>query len=162
MVVLSTIFGESISSRLFQELRENKGLCYTVYSYRTYFSDIALWTVYASTGPSQTEKLISALKEETGKLKNNPPSREEIDDAKSHLKGSIVLAKEDMETRMKRMVRQYILRSDVFPFEKSLEYIAEVNRDRIAERIEELFKERDFSYLVYGNREQEENERDNR
>jgi len=153
MVVLSTIFGESISSRLFQELRENKGLCYTVYSYRTYFSDIALWTVYASTGPSQTEELISALKRETEKLKNNPPSKEEIENAKSHLRGSIVLAKEDMETRMKRMVRQYILRGDVFPFEKSLEYIEEVNRTRIAERIEKLFKEKDFSYLVYGNRE---------
>ena len=55
-LVFSTAFGESMSCRLFQKLREELGLCYTVYSFRTFFSDTGMWTIYANTTPAQTPK----------------------------------------------------------------------------------------------------------
>ena len=65
-LVFNTLFGESMSSRLFQDLREDKGLCYTVYSFRSYFTDISLWTIYASTTPATLSPLLDGLEAELG------------------------------------------------------------------------------------------------
>ncbi len=90
-LVFSTAFGESMSSRLFQKLREEEGLCYTVYSFRTFFSDTGMWTIYANTTPAQTGKFLSALDQELSRLLSQPLSGPEIEDAKSHLVGSMIL-----------------------------------------------------------------------
>ncbi len=150
MLVLSTIFGESISSRLFQVLREELGLCYTVYSFRTYFTDSGIFSIYASTGPRELERLLVALKREIKRFVDEPPGIEEIDDAKTHLKGTIVLVREDMETRMKRLARQYLMRKDVYPFEKSFKYIEAVSRESVVDLIKGLIRIEDFNFLLYG------------
>ncbi len=150
MLVLSTIFGESISSRLFQVLREELGLCYTVYSFRTYFTDSGIFSIYASTGPRELERLLVALKREIKRFVDEPPGIDEIDDAKTHLKGTIVLVREDMETRMKRLARQYLMRKDVYPFEKSFKYIEAVSRESVVDLIKGLIRIEDFNFLLYG------------
>jgi len=150
MVVFSTLMGESISSRLFQALREEQGLCYSVYSFRTYFSDTAQWTVYASTAPSDLKKLLNSLKTEIEKVRENKPEIGEIEDAKTHLLGGITIAKEDMETRMKRLARQYILRGRIFNFKESVDNIKKVNKRRIDHLINKIIAERKFNLLVYG------------
>jgi len=150
MVVFSTLFGESISSRLFQVLREGKGLCYTVYSFRAYFSDVAVWTIYVSTTPSDLEKLLRSLKEEIKKVTNEAPSKEEINDAKTHLIGSITIAREDMETRMKRLARQYILRGRIFGFKESMDQINNVDKKRVDNLVKKIMTENHFNLLVYG------------
>ncbi len=150
LLILSTILGESISSRLFQVLREEKGLCYAVYSFRTFFSDSGIFTVYASTGPREVEELLHALKDEIKRFENEPPSEREIEDAKTHLKGNIILVREDMETRMKRLARQYIMNGEVYPFEQSFKYIDSISRKRVMELSESLVKANDFNFLIYG------------
>jgi len=150
MVVFSTLMGESISSRLFQVLREEKGLCYSVYSFRTYFSDIAQWTVYASTTPSDLDKLLTSLRVEIEKVRKSKPGNQEIEDAKTHLLGGITIAKEDMETRMKRLARQYILRGRIFNFRESVDQINRVDKKRIDRLINKVILERNFNILVYG------------
>ena len=66
--VFSTAFGESMSSRLFQQLREKEGLCYSVYSFRTYYSDTGLWTIYANCTPALAPRLIESLARELKRL----------------------------------------------------------------------------------------------
>ncbi len=119
-LVFSTAFGESMSCRLFQKLREELALCYTVYSFRTFFSDTGMWTIYANTTPGQTARFLAALDKELAHLLAEPLTPAEIEDAKSHLVGSMILSREDMETRMKRLVRQHLMMDRILSFEESV------------------------------------------
>jgi predicted Zn-dependent peptidase len=149
-LVFSTAFGESMSCRLFQKLREQLGLCYTVYSFRSFFSDIGMWTVYASATPRQARALLDALDAELARLLAEPLSRQEIDDAKSHLAGSMILSREDMESRMKRLVRQHVTMHRVLEFDESLEALRAVTDSDIEGFVRTLLRRDSFSLLAYG------------
>jgi predicted Zn-dependent peptidase len=149
-LVFSTSFGESMSSRLFQSLREELGLCYTVYSFRTFFSDTGLWTVYASATPALARKLLVALDGELARLARDPLSERENEDAKSHLVGSMILSREDMETRMKRLVRQYTMIGRVLEFEEAVDMIRSVTPEDSAAFVSQRLRRDDFSLLAYG------------
>ena len=125
-LVFSTAFGESMSSRLFQRLREEQALCYTVYSFRTFYSDVGQWTVYANATPAQTGKLLAALDAELARLRREPLGALEIDDARSHLVGSMIISREDMESRMKRLARQHAMIERVLEFDESVAMIRAV------------------------------------
>jgi predicted Zn-dependent peptidase len=149
-LVFSTAFGESMSSRLFQSLREELGLCYTVYSFRSFFSDTGLLTVYANATPELSRKLLIALDGELSRLVREPLSVSEIADAKSHLSGSMILSREDMESRMKRLVRQFTMIDRVLEFEESVEMIEKVGTGEVERFISTYIKRDSFSLLAFG------------
>lgn len=151
-LVFNTLFGESMSSRLFQRLREDRGLCYSVSSFRSYFTDVALWTIYANTIPSLLPNLIEAINEELARLHSEAPTQQEIEDAISQLKGNMILAKEDMENRMKRLFRQYHLTHRAIEYDSSLRLLAEITREDILSIIEQRIQPQQFSLLAYGNK----------
>ncbi len=151
-LVFSTLFGESMSSRLFQRLRDNEGLCYTIYTFRTYYSDTALWTIYANTLPESVPKFLNALNKELKRCLLEPPDKREVENAKSQIKGNLTLAREDMENRMKRLMRQYILTGQVLEYKESLHLLEEVLPEDIYEVIERIIKPNNFNLLVYGSR----------
>ncbi|MEE8592158.1 MAG: pitrilysin family protein [Spirochaetia bacterium] len=151
-LVFNTLFGESMSSRLFQRLREDRGLCYSVSSFRSYFTDVALWTIYANTIPSMLPNLIEAINEELARLHSEAPTQQEIEDAISQLKGNMILAKEDMENRMKRLFRQYHLTHRAIEYDSSLRLLAEITREDILSIIEQRIQPQQFSLLAYGNK----------
>jgi len=149
-LILSTCFGESMSSRLFQKIREDEGLCYSIYSHRAYFQYSALWIIYTNTLLKLIPKLIAALNRELRSLYNNPPLKKEVEDAKCHIKGTMVLSKQDMEVRMKRIARQYIVMNRVLTYKESLAIIESVTQEDIAKIINSLIKCENFNLLVYG------------
>ncbi|HET6450749.1 MAG TPA: pitrilysin family protein [Spirochaetia bacterium] len=151
-LVFSTAFGESMSSRLFQKLREEQGLCYTVYSFRTFFSDLGMWTIYANTTPAQTARFLEALDGELSRLLKEPLSDREIEDAKSHLVGSMILSREDMETRMKRLVRQFLMMDRILSFEESVAALRAVTPASAEEYARACLRPDSFSLLAYGSR----------
>ena len=151
-LVFNTLFGESMSSRLFQRLREDQGLCYSVSSFRTYFTDVSLWTIYANTIPSLLPSLVEAINQELARLHEQPPTEREIQDAKSQLKGNMILAREDMENRMKRLFRQVHLTGTVVEYETSLELLRRIGRDDILSIIERRIHPDNFNLLAYGSR----------
>jgi predicted Zn-dependent peptidase len=151
-LVFSTAFGESMSCRLFQKLREELALCYTVYSFRTFFSDIGMWTVYANTTPGQTPRFLSALDKELTRLLKEPLTPAEIEDAKSHLIGSMILSREDMETRMKRLVRQSLMMDRILSFEESVAALRAVTPGAAEEHARMCLRADGFSLLAYGSR----------
>jgi predicted Zn-dependent peptidase len=151
-LVFNTLFGESMSSRLFQNLRENKGLCYSVYSFRSYFTDAALWTVYANTTPQSLPPLLESLNEELARLHSDPPSEKEVEDAKSQIRGGMILAKEDMENRMKRLFRQHHLTDRVVEHEESLRLLASIGRQDVIRFIEQHIRAEQFNLLAYGSK----------
>lgn len=151
-LVFSTAFGESMSSRLFQRLREEQALCYTVYSFRTFYSDVGQWTVYANATPAQTGKLLAALDAELARLLAEPLDEREIDDARSHLVGSMIVSREDMESRMKRLVRQHAMIERVLEFDESVRMIRSVSVGDVKRFVEAHVRSDAFNLLAYGSR----------
>jgi len=151
-LVFNTLFGESMSSRLFQDLREDKGLCYTVYSFRSYFTDISLWTIYASTTPATLPALLDGLQAELGRLRAEPPTSREVEDAKSQIRGGMILAKEDMENRMKRLFRMHYLTDRVVEHEESMAMLGQVDREQVLQLVDGLIRAEAFNLLAYGSR----------
>ncbi len=150
--VFSTVMGESMSSRLFQEIREKRALCYSISCFRTLFSDCSLWTVYANTKPGQVKLLITSLNEEFHRLLSQPFTEEEVMDAKSYLKGSLILAKEDMEVRMKRLVRLQQIIGKTMEYEESLLFIDSVAAGEVKEISRAITDSSRFNLLAYGGR----------
>lgn len=151
-LVFNTLFGESMSSRLFQDLREDKGLCYTVYSFRSYFTDISLWTIYASTTPATLPALLDGLQAELGRLRSEPPTAREVEDAKSQIRGGMIQAKEDMESRMKRLFRMHYLTDRVVEHEESVAMLGQVGREQVLHLVDGLIRAEAFNLLAYGSR----------
>jgi predicted Zn-dependent peptidase len=151
-LVFSTAVGESMSSRLFQRIRENKGLCYSVFSMRSFFTHRAVWSVYSNTVPAMLNQLVSALDGELKGLITDPLTEAEIEDAKSHLIGSITISKEDMETRMKRLVRHFVLGREIHDIPTSIEKTRIITRADINRFINSYIETNPFHFLAYGTR----------
>jgi predicted Zn-dependent peptidase len=124
--VANTAFGDSMACRLFQSLREQKGLCYSVFSSPALFCDSTLWTCYATVSPSNSVELLSSMLGELEGLKNHPLSTDEIETAKAHLCGMTRIASQDMEYRMRRIARQALWGNTVLTYEESIERIGAV------------------------------------
>jgi len=151
-LVFSTAVGESMSSRLFQRLREELALCYTVYSFRTFFSDTGLWTIYGNTTPAQTRRFLDELDRELRRLLTQPLTAAEVEDAKSHLVGGMILSREDMETRMKRLARQHLMMNRVLSFEESVAALKAVSRADLEQHVQLCLRGDAFGLVAYGTR----------
>jgi predicted Zn-dependent peptidase len=151
-LVFSTAFGESMSSRLFQKLREELALCYTVYCFRGFFSDTGMWTIYANATPALALKLLHGLDNELARLLREPLSLAEVDEARSHLVGSMILSKEDMETRMKRLVRQSTMLDRVLEFDESVAVLEKVTADDVDRFVRTLLQPGAFNLLAFGSK----------
>jgi predicted Zn-dependent peptidase len=149
-LILSTCFGEAVSSRLFQEIREKQGLCYSIYSNRLYFSDLGLWMIYANTFPELIPELIDKIYTELSVLYKAPPSRQEIEDAKSHIRGTLILSKPDLEVRMKRIARQYIIMHELLTYKQSLALLDSITEQEVAEEVFYLKHNAEYNMLVFG------------
>jgi predicted Zn-dependent peptidase len=106
LFVLNALLGGTMSSRLFQKIREERGLAYNVYSGVNAFMDSGFLMVYAATGPSKGGEAVRLVLEELRDLKNNGPQEAEVDVAKEHLKGSLMLSLESTSSRMSNLARQ--------------------------------------------------------
>lgn len=101
--ILNNIFGGSISSRLFQSIREEKGLAYSVYSFQTNYRDAGLFTVYAGTRPANTAAVVTLILQNMAKLKRQGITPSELTKAKEQLKGNLLLGVESSSGLMSRL-----------------------------------------------------------
>jgi predicted Zn-dependent peptidase len=123
--------GEAMSSRLFQELRERLGLCYTVGSGVASFSDSFLWNAYAATTVEDAAALADTLIKEIRRALAGGLRPEEIADAKSHLIGAFKLAAGDYEYRMRRIGRHLLLGLEPFEVGRSIAWLADAGIDAV-------------------------------
>ena len=147
----STLVGESMSSRLFQKLREENGLCYSIYSFRSIFNCISMWNIYANTMPDIYPDFIAKLNIELSNFLLNKFNDSEIEDARTHLEGGLILSQEDMELRMKRLARHYIFNGKSYSFEESIKMLYSVSLSDIYDFIDKNIANRKFNTLIYGN-----------
>jgi predicted Zn-dependent peptidase len=103
--VLDAVLGGGMASRLFQEIREKRGLAYSVYSYHSQYHDTGSMTVYAGTRPDNTAQVIRLITEEFERVLQSGITTEELERAREALKGSLVLGLENTNSRMVRLGR---------------------------------------------------------
>ena len=106
LLILNTVLGGGMSSRLFQNVREKRGLAYAVFSGLSMFQDVGCLSVYAGTSTENTRRLTQLVMEEFSKLKSTPLGEEELQRAKDYLKGSLMLSLESTSSRMANLARQ--------------------------------------------------------
>ena len=147
--VINAVIGDSVSSRLFQTLREDRGLCYSVYSTFAVNRDSALWSAYAATPGERTVETVETLRAELEAVRRYGFTDTEIADARSHLAGEMLLAAEDTEHRMKRLGRQYFYNGQLLSVEDSVSLLESLHADDIQSRACAGFGVDDESLVVY-------------
>jgi predicted Zn-dependent peptidase len=106
--VFSTLFGGGMSSRLFQEIREDRGLAYSIYSFLSCYEDAGLFGIYAGTSADETAELIPVIAAEAAKVIDHI-NEDEITRARTQLKASILMARESTSSRVEQLARQVML-----------------------------------------------------
>jgi predicted Zn-dependent peptidase len=137
-LIVNAALGGGMSSRLFQEIRERRGLAYSVYSYHTQYTETGVFTCYAGTTPSRADQVIGLLRRELEDVARAGLTRDELDRAKGHVKGSLVLSLEDPGGRMSRLGKSEIAHGEILSVDQTLKRIDRVSLEdanAVAERV---------------------------
>jgi predicted Zn-dependent peptidase len=149
--VLNTILGGSMSSRLFQNVREKRGLAYAVFSGLSAYRDAGSMTIYAGCANDAVGELIDVVIAELRRLKDEPLPGSELQRAKDHLKGSLMLNLESTSSRMSHLARQEIYFDRQFGLDETLEGVERVTVADIARVARDLFADGALAATVLGN-----------
>ena len=136
--ILASALGGGMSSRLFQEIREKRGLAYSVYSYIQQFAGSGSLSFYAGCQPQKAEEVISIIRDITIEVANNGITNEEIIRAKGAVRGALVLSQEDSGSRMNRIGKSELVYGEIMSFDEILKRVSSVTHDEIREIASEL------------------------
>jgi len=148
--VLNTVLGGSMSSRLFQNIREKRGLAYSVFSSLSAYRDAGALTVYAGCGADQVDEVIDLTVQELRGLKEAAMPEAELRRAKDHLKGSLMLSLENTASRMSHLARQEIYFERYFSLDETLEGVERVTAADVQRVAGELFADGTLGVTVLG------------
>jgi predicted Zn-dependent peptidase len=129
--VLNAAFGGGMSSRLFQEVREKRGLAYSVYSFSAQHADSGVWAVYVGCLPSKADDVLAICREEIAKVVDGGLTDAELARGKGQVRGSIVLSLEDPPSRMSRLGKSELVYPRLEPVEEVLAAVDAVTHDDI-------------------------------
>ncbi len=138
-LILNTILGGGMSSRLFQTIREERGLAYAIYSDLSPYSDTGSLCVYAGTSAGKALEVVDLVMAEFRNLKENPLSEEELKRGKDQLKGNILMGLESSNSRMANLARQEMYFHKFFTAEEVIARIEAVTAEQIQEMAKRLF-----------------------
>jgi predicted Zn-dependent peptidase len=111
--VLNLAFGGGVSSRLFQEVREKRGLVYSIYSYAAQYSETGSFSVYAGAAPKRIHDVLAIVRDELDRVVADGLTEEEVERGKGHLEGSLVLGMEDTSSRMTRLGKSELTSGEI-------------------------------------------------
>jgi predicted Zn-dependent peptidase len=148
--VLNTVLGGSMSSRLFQNVREKRGLAYAVFSGLSAYRDAGSVTVYAGCANSAVGELVDVVVAELRRLKEEPPPESELRRAKDHLKGSLMLNLESTSSRMSHLARQEIYFDRQFGLDETLDGVERVTQADLQRVARDLFADNALAATVLG------------
>jgi predicted Zn-dependent peptidase len=148
--ILSVILGGGMSSRLFQSIREDKGLVYTVFSSVTPFQDCGYLNIYAATSTDQLSETIDAVMEELRRIKTEPVSEEELRRNKEQLKASLMLSLESTSSRMSALAQQEMIFGRFISPDEIIENVDAVTAEDVARLANKIFREEAIAATVLG------------
>lgn len=139
LAVINTVFGGSISSKLFQKIREEKGLVYSIYSSQSLYRKCGELGIFASMSNENLEEVYESIIEEIKNLRENYLTDKEIMESKEQLKGSFMLGLESTSSRMMSIGKAMLLNKSVKTTEEILNYIDKVDKETIKKVIDKIF-----------------------
>src|SRR6201993_187611 len=148
--VLNNLLGGGMSSRLFQNIREKRGLAYAVFSELTPYSDAGMMTVYAGTATDTIGQVIDLTIQEFHALKESLVTEEELRRSKNHLKGSLMLSLESTSSRMSNLARQELYFGRFYSLDEILASIEGVTREDVQALAHEFFRPEQIAVTVLG------------
>jgi len=149
--ILNTLLGGGMSSRLFQKVREQQGLVYSIFSELNPYRDTGLFSVYAGTSRESASKVVQSIVAEFGELKRKPVPAEELRRAKDQLKGSLMLSLESSTARMSNLARQEMYFDRFFGLDEIIQRIEAVKIEDLTEMANDFFRPELIAVTVLGN-----------
>jgi predicted Zn-dependent peptidase len=147
---LNTVLGNSMSSRLFQEVREQNALAYSIYSYVTSYRDTGLLTVYAGTDPTNTLEVLRLVTREFKKIKDEGITQAEETRVKNQIKGALVLSLESSNSHMSRLARQEIYFGKYISIDDIIRGVEKVTSEQVQLLAQQLFTRDNLSLAILG------------
>jgi predicted Zn-dependent peptidase len=148
LIVLNNVLGGSMSSRLFQEVREQRGLAYSVFSYHSAYQDSGILTIYGGTGAKQLDLLFDTIQETLEKLKKEGITEKELINCKEQLKGSLMLSLESTNSRMSRNGKNELMIKRHRSLDEIVNQIDQVTRDGVDRLANTIFTDQYSVALV--------------
>jgi len=151
LLAINNIFGGGMSSRLFQKIREKKGLVYSIYSYPSSYKNSGLFTIYAGMNPEHLQEVIEIIHKEIDLLCKTGISKEELQKSKEQLKGNYILGLESTSSRMNSIGKSELMLGNINTQEDILSKIEAVEMGNIQEVIEKIFLNKKYGFTAVGN-----------
>ncbi|MBN1546766.1 MAG: insulinase family protein [Syntrophaceae bacterium] len=148
--LMNALLGGSMSSRLFQEIREKRGLVYDIQSYLNTHLDTGMLGIYAGTGEEEAKKVIRLILREIKRLRNDVLSDKELRDAKEMIKGNFLLSMESTDNRMTRLAKNEVCFGRQIGWDEVMERIEAVTREDIRDLACEMFATEQVSMVAIG------------
>lgn len=148
--VLNAILGGSMSSRLFQAIREKRGLAYNVYSFLSSFQDAGVMGVYLGTDAKQVNRALKVIKREIEKIRQGKISRADLKATKEHLTGGVLLSSENTDTQMMRLAKNEGVFGRYVGYDEVISRIEQVTLDEVVAVARQAFRDRRVSFVTLG------------
>lgn len=142
LIIMNNILGGSMSSRLFQEVREQRGLAYSIYSYHSGYEDTGLVTIYGGTGAQQMDVLFETIQNTIEAFKRDGITAKELNNSKEQLKGSLMLSLESTNSRMSRNGKNELMLGRHRTLDEMVELIDQVSEESVRDMTEKVFTDR--------------------
>ncbi len=148
--LFTNILGGTMSSRLFQKIREEKGLSYTIFASNSQYSDTGVIVIYAATSNTSVNRIIDLINSEILNIRKKGISKGELDIAKENTKGNIVLGVEDISSRMFRLGKALLMDGEVLTIDEILKRIDRVRIEEVNDIVDKYFQIDNMSTVIIG------------
>ncbi|MBR5468730.1 MAG: insulinase family protein, partial [Firmicutes bacterium] len=149
--VFNAIFGGGMSSMLFQKVREDNGLTYSIYSYLSAYKDCGLFMIYAAMNPNQTETVLKLIHDTIMEVKNDGITAEIVEKAKTQVLSNYIISGESTVNRMTSNGASMLIRDRIISQEEIIEGVEKVTAEEVMEIAESIFRYNDLSFTAAGN-----------
>lgn len=146
--LFTNILGGSMSSRLFQKIREEKGLSYAIFASNTQYTDYGVTVIYAATSAANVNKVLDLIYKEISQIKKTGVHPDEFEIAKENIKGNIVLGVEDISSRMFRLGKALLMDKNVLTIDDILKRIDNIKIEQVNEVAHKYFQRDNLSFVV--------------
>jgi predicted Zn-dependent peptidase len=148
--ILNSVMGGGMSSHLFQNIREKRGLVYSVFSSLSTFHDVGCLSVYAGTSADKAREVIDLVLKEFGEMKSRPITQEELDRAKAYIKGSLLLSLESSNSRMGNLARQEMYFGRYITMDETARSVDGVTAEQVQKVAQDFFQPSRLAVTVLG------------
>ncbi|GAB4371252.1 MAG: pitrilysin family protein [Calditrichia bacterium] len=149
LLLLNTLLGVGMGSRLFQNIRERYGLAYSIYSFLDFFRDNGLIGIYLGTDKNKTDKALNLLEREIQRLKTKPVSQKELKQVKTQVKGNLLLGLESTARRMSRLAKMEIYFQKFYTVDEIIAEINKVSQESLFELVNQIFDNRELLQVMF-------------